>query len=69
MQSNIVIDGKEVREVKHNSFTYLYLSEWKHTITTHWALDLYPLNVEGSMDVKKWTNLFFKTGRWNADVA
>lgn len=58
----LVIDGKDISEVKNSSFTYFYLSEGKHTIATRWALDLYPLNVEGSMDVKRGQTYFLKLG-------
>ncbi|HFH4315060.1 DUF2846 domain-containing protein [Pseudomonas aeruginosa] len=58
----LVIDGKDISEVKNTSFTYFYLSEGKHTIATRWALDLYPLNVDGSMDVKSGQTYFLKLG-------
>ncbi|HBO7171439.1 TPA: DUF2846 domain-containing protein [Pseudomonas aeruginosa] len=58
----LVIDGTDISEVKNTSFTYFYLTEGKHTIATRWALDLYPLNVEGSMEVKSGQTYFLKLG-------
>ena len=58
----LVIDGTDISEVKNTSFTYFYLTEGKHTIATRWALDLYPLNVEGSMEVKNGQTYFLRLG-------
>lgn len=58
----LLIDDKEVSEVKNTSFTYFYLPEGTHKVATRWALDLYPLNVDGTLKVEKGQTYYLKLG-------
>ncbi|MEW9678104.1 DUF2846 domain-containing protein [Pseudomonas sp. TE50-2] len=58
----LVIDGKEVSEVKNRSFTYFYLSQGQHQVATRWALDLYPLNVNGTLDLRNGQAYYLRLG-------
>lgn len=58
----LLIDGKDVSEVKNTSFTYFYLPEGTHKIATRWALDLFPLNVDGALKVENGLTYYLKLG-------
>ncbi|UPF06513.1 DUF2846 domain-containing protein [Pseudomonas mosselii] len=58
----LVIDGNDVSEVKNSSFTYFYLPQGQHKIATRWALDLYPLNAEGTLDLRNGQAYYLKLG-------
>ncbi|MDH1008464.1 DUF2846 domain-containing protein [Pseudomonas nicosulfuronedens] len=58
----LLIDDREVSEIKNKSFTYFYLAEGTHKIATKWAIDLFPLNMNGTLDVKNGEVYYLRLG-------
>lgn len=58
----LLIDGREVSEIKNTSYTYFYLPQGSHAIATKWAIDLFPLNMDGTLDVKNGEVYYLRLG-------
>ncbi len=58
----LLIDDQKVSEIKNKSFTYFYLTEGTHKIATKWAIDLFPLNMSGTLDVKNGEVYYLRLG-------
>ncbi|MFV3306185.1 DUF2846 domain-containing protein [Pseudomonas sp. NY15181] len=58
----LYIDDQEVSEIKNTSFTYFYLPEGSHKIATKWAIDLFPLNANGTLNVKNGEVYYLRLG-------